>query len=100
MPEVTKQQAKRSKRIVLTTAVLTILVPYTISLFVPGISPYTRYPLYVVKCAGRPVIASDFAGHETYITPGSRFYGINPFTTAAYFCSEEAARAHGYYKDD
>lgn len=100
MPEVTKQQAERSKKIVLITATLAILVPYTASLFIPGISPYARYPLYVIKCAGLPIVASDFGGYKSYVTPENRFYSINPLTTAAFFCTEEEARANGYRKND
>lgn len=74
----------------------TIVAIYVISLFTPGIAPYTQYPLYLVKCGGIPIVASSFAAGYDYQRPGDPGYGITPFTNR-YFCSEGEAHTAGYH---
>jgi hypothetical protein len=78
-------------------AVLAILlVLYGISLFVPLISPFSRYPLFVVYCRRLPIVANNFAGGRTYTLPSdSRFYKVDPFTDY-YFCTEKDAQVAGF----
>jgi hypothetical protein len=66
------------------------------ALFVPGVYPYARYPLYYVRCGGPPVIASAFAADHVYRMPGSEGYEVHPFVTR-YFCSSEEAEEAGYH---
>lgn len=70
---------------------------YFISLFVPLISPYTKFPLYVIKCGGLPVVEIGYS----YILPtvdniGRRYY-INPLI-GVYYCTEQEAKDAGLRK--
>ncbi len=66
---------------------------YTVSLFVPFVSPYTKYPLYVVKCLGLPLAINA----DNYVTPDGISYTVGVLTTD-YFCSEREAQAAGHDK--
>jgi hypothetical protein len=66
---------------------------YIVSLFTPIISNYTQFPLYVIKCGGRPIVGIWW----TYITPDSPSYGVSGLNKA-FFCSEEEAQAAGFQK--
>lgn len=79
------------KKIIIPIVVISL---YIISLFVPLISPYSQFPLYFVKCGGKPpIIASRFAAAWSYSMPGDVSYQVTPF--AEYFCTEEEAqKAH------
>lgn len=72
-----------------------IILLYIISLITPVISPFTQFPLFLVKCGGLPVVATDFAAAYTYDKPGDRFYSVSYFTSH-YFCNESEAQAAGY----
>lgn len=74
----------------------TIVAIYVILLFIPGIAPYAQYPLYLVKCGGMPIAASNFAAGYDYQRPGDAGYEITPFTNR-YFCTEGEAQAAGYH---
>ncbi|HWZ65193.1 MAG TPA: hypothetical protein VNX65_00160 [Patescibacteria group bacterium] len=98
-----KQLALWSKRHSKGLKVSTIVAGlYLVSLFIPVVSSYTRYPLYVVKCGGLPITGSHLASATgSYLLPGGRF-SDNIFTlwlVDAYFCSETEAQAAGYVKD-
>jgi hypothetical protein len=69
---------------------------YLVSLLVPWVYPYTRYPVYFVKCGGAPVVATDFAAAYSYDRPGDKYYGIDPFVSE-YFCTAAEAEAAGYH---
>lgn len=71
---------------------------YIASLFTPLLSGYTRFPVYVVKCGGLPVAASDLAG-KSYRLPGHEVYGPSLFTNK-YFCTEQEAVKNYYQKDN
>lgn len=89
----TKRATKRrSKKILIGTGIL--IVVYAISLFTPLISSYSRYPIYLVKCGGAPVITSDLAG-KSYTLPGDPAYGPSLFKNG-YYCSEQEAIDRGY----
>ncbi len=75
---------------------LYIIAVYTLSLFVPYISPFTRYPLYIARCGGLPIVASNFAAGYDYQLPSDSNYQVNPFTNA-YFCTERDAKAANYH---
>ena len=75
----------------------TLLTLYIVSLFLPFVSAYTRYHLYVVKCGGLPIEASSFAAGYSYTIPGSRGYRVDIFSNH-YFCTEQEAQAAGYHK--
>jgi hypothetical protein len=77
-------------------AVGVVIVLYIVSLFTPWVSPYTWYPLYVVKCGGPPVAATDFAAAYSYNRPGDKYYGLSPYISQ-YFCTEAEAKAAGYH---
>ncbi len=74
-----------------------IVVLYLVSLFVPVLSLYTSYPLYILKCGHRPIIASTFAASYSYVTPDSPHYGLSIFDTE-FFCTEAEAERNGYHK--
>ncbi len=82
------------KRLLVVIALL-----YLVSLFVPLVWPYAWYPLYVLKCGHRPIIATDFAAGMSYVTPESPRYihSLSPFATE-FFCSEAEAIENGYHK--
>jgi hypothetical protein len=66
---------------------------YIVSLFVPYISNATRLPLYLVKCGGQPITASEFAASYTYTVPGGKIY----YTFGdRYYCSEQEAKDAGF----
>lgn len=73
-----------------------LVAVYFISLYVPLISAYTKYPVYVVKCGGKPIIAKR-GKRDNYTLPGNRFYNIN-FRITDYFCTEAEAKSAGYLK--
>jgi hypothetical protein len=78
------------------TAMLIVLALYIGSLFTPLIAPYGRYPLYVVKCRGLPVIAKSFS--DSYTVPSdTKFYKVSVFTDH-YFCTEQEAKAAYFHK--
>lgn len=68
---------------------------YIISIFIPYIASYTKYPLYIIKCGGMPITASKFMGSWSYNLPGESSYGVSPVTSDL-FCSEKDARAAHY----
>jgi len=73
------------------------VILYTASLFIPLISPFTRYPLFVLKCLNLPIEASEFMAGDSYTVPGSQTYRVDMFTTH-YFCTESQAQAAGFHK--
>jgi energy-converting hydrogenase Eha subunit A len=87
----TPTKKSHKKAIIITS---TIVGLYVISLFVPFISNYTQFPLYVIKCGGRPVVA-NIGG--SYDVPGSSTYQVTGLDKA-FFCSEKEAKAAGYRK--
>ncbi len=91
------QKLKAHKK--LTWAIGIFLSLYVISLFVPLISPFTRYPLFVVRCVGLPLEASEFMGGNSYTVPGNRAYRIDMLSDH-YFCSEAEAQAAGFRKHE
>ncbi|MBW6433820.1 hypothetical protein KZ829_08740 [Actinoplanes hulinensis] len=72
-----------------------LLAVYAVACFIPGIAPFARYPLYVVKCGGRPIIATTFAAANSYWVPGDPGYTVH-FFVDDYFCTETEAQAAGY----
>lgn len=70
---------------------------YFISLFIPLISGYTRFPVYVAICGKLPVVASDIAG-KSYRLPGDEIYGPTMFANS-YFCTENQAKDEGYRRN-
>ncbi|HEX6461710.1 MAG TPA: hypothetical protein VFZ58_00360 [Candidatus Saccharimonadales bacterium] len=71
---------------------------YWISLFVPFISPYTKYPVYIIICGGRlPLVGTNFAAAYSYAGPGDATYELTPFDTHLFCSDEEAARA-GFHR--
>ncbi|HEX6461709.1 MAG TPA: hypothetical protein VFZ58_00355 [Candidatus Saccharimonadales bacterium] len=85
-----KKQLKRQKWIAFWIAT------YWVSLFVPFISPYTRYPVYIVICGGRlPLIGTSFAAAYSYTRPGDWDYQLTPFDDHL-FCNDEQAQAAGF----
>ena len=75
--------------------IIIFFVCYVISLQVPFISPFTKFPLYIAKCGKLPVMASKFAAGYYYILPSSRSYGVNAVMDS-YFCSEDEAKKAGF----
>ena len=73
-----------------------VVASFLVSLLIPGVSPYTRFPLYVATCGHNPIIAYQLAG-RSYITSQSKQYGPN-YLVAEYFCTEAEAQAAGYTK--
>jgi hypothetical protein len=74
-----------------------LIMPFILfigSLFAPLTSPYSKYPLYVMKCGGQPITATNFAAAYDYSLPGDRTYRVGIFTQ--YFCSEQEAQAAGF----
>lgn len=67
---------------------------YVVSLFIPLVWPYTQYPLYVIRCSGRPIVTN---GGGSYVTPDSATYSVGLLSTG-YFCTEQEAQAAGYRK--
>lgn len=84
---------KNKKKWLIVSAVLIAL--YFVSLFVPLIAPFTRYPLYIVKCGGLPIVASNFAAGNTYRVPGDEGYGVKVFDNHM-FCTESEAKSAGF----
>lgn len=72
---------------------------YLTALFVPFIAPFARYPIYFIKCGGRPVVATDFAAAYTYRVPGSDDYGVDSLVTD-FFCTEAEAQSAGFSPSD
>lgn len=87
----------RSRKRLIKLLLVAIALLYVVSLFVPVISLYTSYPLYVLKCGHQPIIASTFAASNSYVTPDSPHYGLSPFDTE-FFCTEAEAQRNGYHK--
>ena len=79
-------------------AALIIVICYLISLFVPVISVYTKYPLYFVKCGGQPIFGYTLKNQHKYYVPGDPLYRID-ITGDKYFCSEKEARSAGYERN-
>lgn len=90
-----KKEKKKSykKAIIIVSA---IVAAYIISLFVPLISGYTRFPIYIVKCRNLPVIGYDLAGYS-YKLSSSKSYGPSIFVSQ-YFCNETEAMRAGFDK--
>lgn len=78
-------------------ALAVIITLYLASLFLPLVSPFARYPLYLLKCGRRPIAASDFASGYTYTLPGDKNYDVGVFTNH-YFCTEAEAHTAGFHK--
>lgn len=76
-----------------------LVVLYIGSLFTPLLSPYSKFPLFVVKCRGLPVVASNFAAGNDYAIPGDWNYRITPFTDY-YFCTEKDAQNAWFSRND
>lgn len=89
----TKKSVKEGKQKILVGFGIFVAV-YVISMFVPVISSYTRFPVYIVKCDGLPVITSDLAG-KSYSLPGDEMYGPSIFKNS-YFCTEQEVIEKGY----
>jgi hypothetical protein len=75
-----------------------VLIAYVASMLLPIVSPYSRYPVYLLKCGHPPVAGSDFAASYDYQLPEDANYSINPFTNA-YFCTEQEARDENYHHE-
>jgi len=75
---------------------LALVIIYAISLILPLVSPFTKYPIYLIYCERRPVVGSNFAAGYDYILPSDRQYHIDPFTNK-YWCNEKQAIADGHY---
>lgn len=84
----------RTKKIILLLVGLVVI--YIATLFLPYISAYTKYPIYYVKCGGKPISGSDFKG-KTYYVPGDDNYFFSVIRSN-YFCSEQEARNAGFEK--
>jgi predicted neutral ceramidase superfamily lipid hydrolase len=65
------------------------------SMFAPLTSPYSKYPVYIVKCGGQPIVATNFAAAHSYSIPSDKRYGINPFVE--YYCTTQEAQAAGFH---
>src|SRR5947209_8728649 len=87
--------SKVKRRFVWTAGI--IIGVYTLSLCVPIISSYTKFPLYVIKCGKVPIAATDFAAASSYDTLGSKYYSL--FFVNRYFCSEVEAQEAGYHRN-
>lgn len=72
---------------------------YVLSLFVPLVSAYSWYPIYLIKCGRQPIAASDFAASDSYDLPSDRHYNADILTTDRYFCTEAEAQAAWYHRD-
>lgn len=85
------------KELIILSLVLGFIGLYVISLFVPLVKPYSRYPIEFVKCGFKqPIVASKFGGD--YIVPGSdTVHGLSGFTDD-FFCTEPEAQAAGYHR--
>lgn len=75
-------------------AVGTFVLLYLISLGVPYISAYTKYPLYVVKCGGEPVIGSNLKS-RIYYPVGHILHNVKPGNDY-YFCTNAEAEEAGF----
>jgi len=98
MKESTKSPTKPSwfqihKKFTITLCVFVWL--YFMSLFVPFISNFTLFPLYVIKCGGLPLTTLEKGIYKVYIKPGEPVYGSN-LLSSAYFCTEAEAQAAGF----
>lgn len=89
------QKNRRIRAVIVSTFV--VVAFYAVSLFLPLVSPFTRYPLYLIKCGGQPIAASNFASGNTYTVPGDRSYDVGAFTNY-YFCNESSAYDAGFRK--
>ena len=87
----------RPRKRLIKRLLVAIAVLYLVALFVPVISLYAWYPLYILKCGHRPIIASTFAASNSYVTPESPHYDLSPFDTE-FFCTESEAEKNGYHK--
>lgn len=85
----------RHKRLRWTVSIVAAI--YVLSLFTPCIKGYTQFPLYFVKCWGKPIEADNFWGVRSYYLPSNRHYSL--FFADHYFCSEAEAKAAGYQSD-
>ena len=75
-------------------ALLILLFIYIAAIFTPVISPFARFPLYIVGCGKLPVIASGYS--RSYRTPNDgQVYGVSVLTES-FYCSEADAKAAGY----
>jgi len=74
--------------------ILIFVVIYVITLFIPLVSNYTQFPLYVVKCSGLPLVTN---GGGSYITPDSATYSVGLINTG-FYCTEQEAQAAGFRK--
>lgn len=94
MKRETSSTTFKHKKILIVVGVVAGL--YVASLVIPGIYPFTRFPLYVATCGHNPVITYQIAG-RSYVTPQNKQYGPN-YLVAEYFCTEAEAQAAGYAK--
>lgn len=94
----TNTNLQRDKQIkIAVISILAAVILYVVSLFLPLISPFTKYPVYLIKCGGQPIAASNFASGNTYTVPGENNYDVGAFTNY-YFCSEAEAHDAGFRK--
>ncbi len=91
------QNSKHRKILI---GILTFILIYTASIFIPIVGGYTAYPVAVIKCGNLPVITNDFMASYTYSEPGMTTYsGPNWLSTHKnYVCSAKDAEAEGYRK--
>ena len=73
-------------------AFISIGIVYLASLFTPLIDTMARYPLYVVKCGGAPVVVTDFAAAHTYRVAGDEGYAVTPLDSGFFCTAREAER--------
>lgn len=74
-----------------------VLLIYIISLFVPVVSAYSKYPIYIAHCGKLPLIASGYS--KVYYSPGEELYIVTPFTKD-FFCNPQQAESAGYHANN
>ncbi|MEU4426517.1 hypothetical protein AB0F81_38335 [Actinoplanes sp. NPDC024001] len=72
-----------------------VAVTWVVAAFVPLVSPYARYPAWVVRCGGMPVAGTTFAAAYSYQLPTDERYAVSPFTNH-FFCTAQEAEAAGF----
>lgn len=79
---------------------LTVVVVYVLSMFIPIIGGYTSYPYAVLRCGKLPVVTNNFMAAHSYSVPGTPTYaGPNYLSQLKnYVCSIDEAEAQGYIK--
>ncbi|GLY88112.1 hypothetical protein [Actinoallomurus iriomotensis] len=76
-------------------AVVAAVVVYLVALVTPLAFGPARYPLYVIRCGRLPVVATTFAGANSYTPPSNSEYVVSPFEDH-FFCSCAQAEAAGF----